>query len=77
MEDFHRLLQLPAHCRNHRREDLYYARRTEPGSELHGADPPRNETYRCEYFSPHISQEDNKDMLPCTQLISMLIYIDS
>jgi len=30
VEDVYRLLQLPTHCRHHRREDLHYARRSQP-----------------------------------------------
>jgi len=49
MEDLHRLLQLLAHRRYHRREDLYDARWSQPRPQLHGADQARDATNRCEY----------------------------
>lgn len=52
MEDLHRLLQLLAHRRHHRREDLHHAWWSEPGPQLHGTNPSRHASDRCELPTP-------------------------
>lgn len=54
MENLHRLLQLLAHRRDHRREDFLLSRRPKPRPTGHGADPSDRSSDRCARHRPTV-----------------------